>query len=376
MGSTDLVTQAERATDAQLQRARRQGTRLPAGAAQAVRDLAPAVKQGAKWLTRKEQPTTWHVNVSDEIRRRIADQELRFVTSKGRTLAELRDKSGEFAGKLDISEVAPAGKGVKPGQVAMGGAAVAWQAMAIATQQHYLVEITGKLSRIEGGLTDLLERQMAENHARLLTIVDDLTLIEQHIAEGDELSANDRQNVTSWHGEAKRIALAAGANADRVLGAPERDPMDALPDLALADRAASVAARCAATLLRMPYETPEKRLTAFAHYAEDTRALVDGVTHAMLQLNRALTANDLEWLKYEQTRPTRKPLQLWNATGGRVKGHIGLPQPRFPDHRHRSPDIVDEVERRASLGSGEPVAIAPATIVIDGDEAYLVPGDE
>ena len=156
-----------------------------------------------------------------------------------------------------------------------------WQAMAVATQQHYLVEITGKLSQLQGGLNDLLERQIADYHARLMTIVDDLTLIEQHISEGDELSPNDRQNVTGWHGEAKQIALAAGANADRLLSDPERDPIDALPDLTLADRAArsrpAAPRRCCGCRTRRP----RKRLTAFAHYAEDTRELVDAVTHSM-----------------------------------------------------------------------------------------------
>jgi hypothetical protein len=372
--ATELTVQPERATPAQLERARRHGTPLPMGAAQAVRELAPAARQGAKWLTRKGPPTAFLLDVPDEVRQKLASGAWEWMTTgDGRRLAKVRDaKTKQIVTNVGHTDM-PAPGGARAGQVAMGGAAMAWQAMAVATQQHYLVEITGRLSRIQGGLTDLLERGLADLDARLVTIVDDLTLIEQHIEDADALTTNDRQNVTTWHGEAKRITLAAGANATRLLDDPERDPMDALPDLALADRAASVAARCAATLLGMPYETPEKRLTVFAHYADDTRTLIDGVTAGMLRLHRALSANDAAWLAYEQTRPTRGPQRLWNATGGRVKGRIGAHEPKFPDHRHVSPTLVSEVERRASLASTPPVALGPATIIVDGDDAYLLP---
>jgi hypothetical protein len=65
-------------------------------------------------------------------------------------------KSGRIAGNADL-------KRVKPNLI---GPAV-WQAMAVATQQHYLVEIFGKLEGIKAGVHEILARLDDEIDGRL-----------------------------------------------------------------------------------------------------------------------------------------------------------------------------------------------------------------
>ncbi|MDA0180486.1 hypothetical protein OJ997_09290 [Solirubrobacter phytolaccae] len=279
--STELVATPERASSAQLVHARRHGTLLPPGAAEGLRELAKlsAPKDAVRWLRGKNPEWVVQLNPSDEVRRGLASGKYKlFETKDGRTLATVRDAtSGRKVTDIGISDLPDPRKGAQVAKAGAAGAAVAWQAMAIATQQHYLVEISGKLGQLEAGVDDLRERELADRRAELATIVDDLALVERHVAAGEEMSANDRQSAMAAHARAKKIALESLDNATRLLDA-DADPATTQPDLALADRAAAVAARCAATVLRLPYESEAKRLTAFVHYAEDTEALTEAVT--------------------------------------------------------------------------------------------------
>jgi hypothetical protein len=61
------------------------------------------------------------------------------------------NRRGKFTGKADLRS------GGAPSEMKLIGPA-AWQALAIATQQHYLVEISSKLSAIDGKLDELIAR--------------------------------------------------------------------------------------------------------------------------------------------------------------------------------------------------------------------------
>jgi hypothetical protein len=86
-----------------------------------------------------------------------------------------------------------------------------------------------------------------------------------------------------------------------------------------------------------------------------------------------MEASRREWDRYEETRPGGVPLRLWNNTGGRVKGRVGEEQPRFEGRRRLSNEEYVLIKRRATLSAPSPEQLVPATIVIDGDEAYLLP---
>ena len=365
--STELVATPEVASAADLVHARRHGTLLPPGAAAGLRELAKlsAPRDGLRVLRGKHPEWIVRLTPSDEIRRGLQSGKYALMKTKdGRTLASVRNvETGRKAKDIGFTELPVKGGGVK---LAGAGAAVAWQAMAIATQQHYLVEISGTLGRIEAGLEDAKERGFADRRAELRTIDDDLTLIERHLAAGDEMGANDRQSAMSAHARAKKIALESLANAGRILGADE-DPATAQSDLELADHAVAVAARCAATVLRLPYESEAKRLSAFAHYADDTEALIEAVTDGLRRQLYAFGATAEAWRLYDETRPRGMPKQLWNKTGGQLKRHVGTKQ---PEHRRVDAEQLARLEQRAQLSP--PSELTPATVVIDGDQAYLL----
>jgi hypothetical protein len=75
----------------------------------------------------------------------------RYVTpSSGDGSVQVVDAGGKLVRRADL-------KRVSPSVVKLVGPA-AWQAMAMATQQHYLVEISGKLSAIDSKLDELIAR--------------------------------------------------------------------------------------------------------------------------------------------------------------------------------------------------------------------------
>jgi hypothetical protein len=180
------------------------------------------------------------------------------------------------------------------------------------------------------------------------------------------MGANDRQSAMQAHARAKKIARESLDNALRILDADE-DPAGAQADLELADRAAAVAARCAATVLRLPYESEAKRLSAFTHYADDTEALVEAVTDGIRRQLYALGAAAEAWRLYDDTRPRSVPKQLWNKTAGQLRGHVGTKQPA---HQRVDTERLAQLERRTEIAS--PPVLTPATVVIDGEKAYLV----
>ncbi len=102
--------------------------------------------------------------------------------SSGDATQQVLDASGNFAGRADL-------KAVSPSLMKLVGPA-AWQVMAMATQQHYLVEISGKLSAIDAKLDELIAR----DEDRMLSAFDKArelaANVEAALAAGEQPSAN------------------------------------------------------------------------------------------------------------------------------------------------------------------------------------------
>jgi hypothetical protein len=120
-----------------------------------ARELVGWVKAGVKGgrvLRRRRAVEGLYRIVPDEKQAKgLASGDLWFANpSSGDASVQLRNRAG-FAGSADLKSVAPASamKLIGP---------AAWQAMAMATQQHYLVEISGKLSAIDGKLDEVIAR--------------------------------------------------------------------------------------------------------------------------------------------------------------------------------------------------------------------------
>ena len=89
---------------------------------------------------------------SEKAAKGLADGSLRWATAnKGDASVLIKEKAtGRIAGQASLQKVEP-----NPATI-LGPAA--WEAMAMATQQHYLVEINDKLESIERGVDEVLSR--------------------------------------------------------------------------------------------------------------------------------------------------------------------------------------------------------------------------
>jgi hypothetical protein len=372
----DLEASVERATPEQVMAARERGTVLPIGVAEGIRELAriPTVGRGLRFA-RREDVWTVVLEPTKETRKLIESGRLVLTNTgnTGRRLAQARDpNTGRLVENIKLRDAPVTGGGATAASVATAGAAIAWQAMAIATQQHYLVEISGKLSAIQRGVTEIIQRQMEANAADLTSTIEALTLLERHLAGGDPVDANDRQSVAQWHKQARSVHLAAVDRARAVLADSGQDPAHAVPDLMLADRAAQVAARCSATLLRLPFETEEKRLTAFWHYGDLADDALATIAELVGTLDAKLRQALVEWRKYDSGRPQSLPKKAYNTTLGRVTPRVGPARPRFDGLRPLPPNQKQWIRDRVRIARGGREAVS-ATVVIDESGARLLP---
>jgi hypothetical protein len=375
-GKDDLLPEAREPQGDDLARP---SVALPPGAAQGLRDFArltPHVKGTVKGVAGNADPWTVTLSPSKETREafRAGKVALTQKRQSGELLAQVRDvKSGQVVENVPMQRGAEAAKGATAAKAATAGAAVAWQALAIATQQHYLVEISGRLSSIEHGVGDLVQRDLGDKASALETTEDDLRLVEKHIVEGHALSETERQDLREAYKEARRICDAQSDQAWAIVNNPERDSATALSDLRVADRAAQVAARCAAALLRMPPESPEKHLAQFQHYFDVTEELLTKVDSLYVRLLEEQNEAARARRRYLATRPSLRRKEVWNAGPGRSQRlHWGPPKPRFDGLRTLPEREKHFLFERVKLTRERAVEATPATVLVEGNEARLV----
>lgn len=351
---------------------------LPPGAAQALREFAgsSAGRSGLRRLAVRQEPWTVVLNPSESTRKALKAGDLVLAKSRkgGQLLPQARDvKTGRVVENIRLKEAAAPGAGVKAARAATAGAAVAWQAMAVATQQHYLVEISSRLTDIERGVADVVRRQIAEKASDLVSTEHALSMVEEHISSAHPLTDTERQDVRSWHKSAHSFCDEHARHARAVLEDPTRDSVEALSDLLVADRAARIAARCAASLLRMPPESPEKHLAQFWHYSDLTQQLLDEVDELFETLACELVANINDWREYVKTRPRTKPKKMWNAGPGRTELlHWGAEAPRVKglyELRAAEKSFVMSRARAARERHVEPLEVA---VLIEGENARVL----
>ncbi len=355
---------------------------LPPGAAESLREFArmPEVRKGLGRLAGRKEPWAVVLDPSKDTRKALEAGELVLTKTKkgGQLLPQARSvKTGQVAENIPVKGAAPAPKGAKAAKAATAGAAVVWQAMAIATQQHYLVEISGRLSNIERGVAEVIDRHVADKASELETTEDALELVEEHISSGNPLTDTERQDVRAWHKSAHTTCDAQVRQVGKILDDQERDSADALPDLLVADRAAQIAARCAAALLRMPLETPQKHLAQFWHYSDLTQELLDEVNELFTRLTDALADSLTAWREYLFSSPNRKRKKAWNAGPGKTKRlHWGPQSPRFEGLRELPAPEKEFLRSRAELSRERGLEAVPATVILEGNEARVVIGPD
>ena len=351
------------------------GVVLPPGAEQALRDLvAPAAKRGARRLLSRgaRQPLTVVLDPSNATAAGLRSKDLVLTKTKesGQFLAQARDaKTGKLVENIPL-KTADAGKAAKGVKVAGAGATAAWQVMAIATQQHYLVEISDKLSGIDEHVQDLLAQTRIEKESELKAIEAHLRLLRHHLDNQHELDPGEKANLVDWHKDALAHHATAVSQAQRILNDETRNPADALPDVIVADHAARTVGLCAATILDMPYADPDARIAEFWHYVGLTDEAFAKVGELVMRLDEARLENFGQWFDYVKHRPRTIGKQAWNATGGRWVKHVGPSTPKF-DFRKLQQSQLFYIEERARAAREQPV-IGPATVLLTTEGARLL----
>ena len=95
-------------------------------------------------------------------------------------------ETGRIAGRADL-------KSAKPSAMKALGP-VAWQAMALATQQHYLVEINDKLGGVKGAVDELLARLTDDKRAEADELRDEAARIRVKLARGENVDVSSLDN--------------------------------------------------------------------------------------------------------------------------------------------------------------------------------------
>lgn len=201
------------------------GVRLSGDAARDVTDALGALV-GIGYRAQERASAYYLVAPSDEVAKKLADGTLRWAnTERGDASVLIKDaKSGQVA-THGLLRKGGLGEVLGP---------VAWQAMAMATQQHYLVSIDRKLDGIQHGIEEVLARdeddKLAELEQASASAQDAIAELLSGVNDSPQLRADAAENLRAtsvvWRSlqrRAKRHAdsyFLAEANADRSAGAP------------------------------------------------------------------------------------------------------------------------------------------------------------
>jgi len=353
------------------------GIRLPPGMAADLRELVgKQALDGARRLLAGDRSLTVVLDPSKDVRKKLKTGELVLTQAKdqsGRVLAQARDpKTGQLVEHIKLKP-ADGAKVAKTGtKAAVAGAAAAWQVAAIATQQHYLVEISGKLSGLEVGVSDIVRRQIVEKASELKTTEEDLRHMQDHIDAGVQLDINDRQNVEAWYKQARATRIEALELATATLEDPEREPADALPDLMLADHAMRTALLCASVLLRLPCEDERRRLNDFWHYSHQAEEGLAEVNKLVIELEQRRLHIAMALHMHQATQPPELHRKVWNRTLGHFVAYQGERKPELTGLAQLPAAEKEWIKERSNAAAQRPDAV-PATVELRGETAMLMP---
>lgn len=283
------------------------------GLADALGSTAVEAFKGAR---RVRSTDLYRIVPREDLAQGLADKRLRMAIPRKGGDASVQVKNtatGRFAGRADLRKAKPsATKALGP---------VAWQAMALATQQHYLVEINDKLAGVEGAVTELLARLTDDKRAKVEELREEATRIRSRLASGETVSA----------GTIEEMLFDAGVVQKSLAATAERAANDYLVGESTANQA-------------------EEAFT-LALFAAQTLADLSGL---LVSLPAASTGElqrrlDTEWARLE---PRRERLRAVAATLSRGHHHWRMHQAIYEERRPRHV-VARSVNRLSPLNMGE-----------------------
>jgi hypothetical protein len=273
-------------------------------------------------------------------------------------------KTGRIAGRSDLRRV-------KPSPVDIIGPA-AWQALALATQQHYLAEISEKLDDIKAGVDEVLAR-LDDDRIGTLNDISELAAGAQVAARRDgRLSAVRTSELRRAAADAKRLWHQVSTTARRQLADYRSGKASATAveqSFAMLVHATRVLAQCSEALVSVPY-TSESELQAAV--ADEQDRLHPAVPTFAALCEELLHASE-EWRSshsdYEGRRPKNvvaRTLRVPPVAVARHKGRLDI-DVRFRPEQEPLPESVETRFRDlAATGATGPSPRLVAEVQPDG----------
>jgi hypothetical protein len=163
-----------------------------------------------KWmLARRAAPVTeetYRIVLDPTQQKALREGTQRFANpGKGDASLRLRDvKTGGPMTEARLEKVGESAKTAMPSVTKVLGPA-AWEAMAMATQQHYLVEITDKLEGIASGIDEILERDDDDKRGTLVHVDDTVARSRERLEAHGSLSASRVEELQAGARDASRV---------------------------------------------------------------------------------------------------------------------------------------------------------------------------
>lgn len=289
-----------------------QGVRLTGRAAEEVRrNLPEPTKRKMLGRRAKEVTETFRIRLTPEQQKALDEGKQYFAKAgKGDATVRLRDAAtGKPVTEASLVRV-EAGPATKPSVTKMLGP-VAWEAMAMATQQHYLVEIDKKLDGIAKGVEEVLARGDDRTLAIFREVHETVRDSRERFDAGDELSSARVQEMHRLAGDARREWHVLLQRTQRLLteyknGDTEREKVQEAWELLWA--ATEVLVEVSGLLTSLPCASIEDLLAVSREERDRVVDAVDDVRALAADMHAAHLQWRSDWLQW-QTHGSRNPIK-------------------------------------------------------------------
>lgn len=234
----------------------------------------------------------------EELARGLADKRLRMAIARKGGDASVLVKSaetGRIAGRADL-------KNAKPSAMKALGP-VAWQAMALATQQHYLVEINDKLAGVQGAVDELLARLTDDKRAEADELRDEAARIRVKLARAENV---DVSSLDNWLHRAGVLQKSLAATAERAANGyliGEMTAREAEDAFALALFSAQSLAELSGLLVALPTSSTEQ----LQHRLDDEWARLGPRRERLRGIAATLNRGHHHWRMHQALYDERRP---------------------------------------------------------------------
>jgi len=333
------------------------GVTLGGAAAREVAESLSAVLAESAWKRRRTAKRTYRLVASEQARSGLADGSLRWATArKGDASVLIKDTAtGRITGSGQLERV-------RTSPAKLLGPAV-WEALAMATQQHFLVEINQRLQSIEKGVSEVLSRMDDDKRGTLAGIRRTVESASDRLAGSGELPEGRARELRDsaqradevWHQLRERVARHLHEYGEGARAAEEVEH-----SWAMLLYATQVLVEASALLTALPYDTVEGLEDAVSDERERVHHAIDGIRVLADQLHAAhlrWAADNADW----HFRRTRNPVRQVART---IKGT------RVPRPHQRPLDYA--TAWHASQLAAPPQPPAALLVSVNGDETVTV----